>query len=180
VQGFTSNSKVIRVDVKNTLHPFYYFQNNKEEQVTFNLPDGFEYDFKCICEPCKPVEYICPPLPKREKFIMPLSFDEYKIFVEDNPHKAQVNILKGIIKLDKGFFNEPIPMMYHVLFHEIGHNLYFAEWKCDVFAANEMLKIGFNPSQCFYSDYFCLSNSENNKKRRENFRNWLFNVKSKK
>jgi hypothetical protein len=34
------------------------------------------------------------------------------------------------------------------MFHELGHYFYSDEKKCDLFAAIQMMKRGFNPSQC--------------------------------
>jgi hypothetical protein len=42
--------------------------------------------------------------------------------------------------------------------HEIGHYYYYSENKCDNFAKNKMLKMGFNPSQIAKSIHEALSN----------------------
>jgi hypothetical protein len=42
-----------------------------------------------------------------------------------------------------------------------------------------MLEKGYNPSQCLYANYFCLSNTDKTKQRKTDYSNWLKQVKDK-
>ena len=154
--------------------PFYYMESFKGEP-TFNLPEGVYWSENDLIE-IKPLIYITPPVPKPEKRIKN-ELPEYNITVQDNPNKASVNITTGDIFLDPKFASKQKPLLTYILFHELSHNLYYSEIKCDIYAASEMLKRGFNPSQCFYSSYFCLSSK--NTDRKEDLFNWLKKVKVK-
>lgn len=160
-------------------NPFYYFENPECKLVKFNLPAlplefSTENDMKRLK---KPIEYIYPPLPKRQKF---RSINEnFTIVVKPNPNKASVNVGRAYIILDPRFLEEPLPFQVFVLAHEISHNLYHNECSCDIYAAYLMMEKGYNPSQCLYSNYFCLSNSDKIKQRKIDFANWLKQVKDK-
>lgn len=160
-------------------NPFYYFENFEEKKVRFNLPPlpGEFSTENDIDKLYKPIEYIYPPLPKRQKF---RSINEnFTIDVRDNPNKASVNVSKAYIVLDPKFLEDPLPFQIFVLGHEISHNLYFDEASCDIYSAYMMLEKGYNPSQCLYSNYFCLSNNAKLKERKIQYADWLKKVKDK-
>lgn len=157
-------------------NPFYYFENPSENEVRFNLPPlPLEFSTENDIDKLKkPVEYIYPPLPKRQKF---KSINEnFTIEVRDNPNKASVNVSRAYIILDPKFLEDPLPFQIFVLGHEISHNLYFDECSCDIYSAYMMLEKGYNPSQCLYANYFCLSNTDKTKQRKTDYSNWLKQV----
>lgn len=153
----------------------FYYLEPEDRECTFNLPAGRYWTENILDKLEKPLEYICPPVPKPEKRILK-NLPSYEIRTGDNPNKASVRIGTGDIFLDSEFVQKPEPFLTFVLFHELSHNKYFTEWKCDVNAANEMLKRGFNPSQCFYGNYYCLSNRQ--AERKDILFDWLKKVRS--
>jgi hypothetical protein len=161
-QGFKSFSPVIHIK-DGRGKTFYYFDNKKGERITFNLPKGEYKVFDCFISDLKrPLTYVCPPLPKREKNI-PVT-QNFDVKVGINKNKASIDVREGFVLLDEKFIQEDLPQLIFIQFHELGHFLYFTEWKCDVFSASEMLKRGFNPTQCYYSSAFCLSQKQEERK----------------
>lgn len=155
---------------------FYYFDNVKGGKITFNLPKG---NFSTLCEVEKlsrPVKYICPALPKPDKKIIPL---EMNFEIVDNPNKVSIDVKTGDVFIDPSIAEMETPFFNFVLFHEVGHNYYNGgehEHFCDIFAAKMMLeKYGFNPSQCYLAQEFCLS--ENSIDRKNFLYNYLLKVK---
>lgn len=145
ISGFRAKAPIRIYDAKDRL--FYCKENSisSDKSVHFNLPAG-EYRSERIPKRLRgPIRYILPKLPKPE-YKRPLP--ELKIILENNPRKCSVYFATGIIKLDPKFADQPLPNITHILFHELGHFLYISEWKCDLFSCHNMLKLGFNPSQC--------------------------------
>jgi hypothetical protein len=69
----------------------------------------------------------------------------------------------------------------YILLHEVGHYFYSGQGQkseiyCDLFSANEMLKIGFNPSQIKWAQSGTLSNSETSLERKDKVFNHLRNL----
>lgn len=151
--------------------PFYVV--NKQTPFAFNLPKGV---YECNLEVKKldkPVVYSTPSLPSRERTVkLPKNF---KVLLIDNPNKCSVVMELGLILLDKSLKESPEPFIVYILFHELGHFFYKSEDKCDRFAEYQMLKRGYNPSQCKYANNITLR-CEDRKKLSNNF---LFKVKVK-
>lgn len=147
------------------------------DYVEFNLPIGtfyFEGDFTQLD---KPLVYIIPDLPKYEKRIKMKKID---ISVVDNPNKASIDVLTGKVYFDKVIKDDwETAKKVFILGHEIGHNYYKTELFCDLFSAKKMLENGFNPSQCFYSSFYCLSNGNIGVDRKQQLLNFLEKVKIK-
>ena len=90
---------------------------------------------------------------------------EFNYTVAPNRNKCSVDIETGLIILDPDKEKEwTKPFLNFVIFHELGHVHYFTEWKCDLHSIAKMLEFGFNPSQCLYSSYLCLSESQQARK----------------
>lgn len=173
ITGFESNCEKIEV-LDNCGRTFYFMPNPERKRITFNLPDGeffFCCDFKFLP---RPLRYVCPPLPPKEKNIEVVK--DLKITVTNNPHKASFKNVTGEMVLDYSFLEKPIPARRFVMGHEVGHNYYFTEWKCDYYSAYTMLQEGYNPSQCYYANAFCLS--ERQSERKEQLFKLLCKVKS--
>ncbi len=161
IKGFESNDPIIEI-LDNSGNRFYYLENLNYERVTFNLPTGLYYTDCDLTALKKPLKYVTPKLPIREKHIR--VHKNIKTYDKENPNKASINVSKGFIIIDPEYISGNIPREVFIKFHEHGHYYYKTEWKCDVFSASEMLKRGYNPSQCYYSSAFCLSDNQNERK----------------
>lgn len=111
----------------------------------FQLPKGvyslnsssieFKKEFKREFKPYRP-EYF-KPLPK---------FEVHRV---KNPHKASV-FFDGNVFLDESFFDVEQPIIKRaVLYHEEAHQFYKTEAKCDHYAKERLLCLGYNPSQVY-------------------------------
>lgn len=67
----------------------------------------------------------------------------------DNPHTASV-WPDGSILVDTSFWALPFCARVFVLLHEAAHQWYKTEEACDAWAAREMRRAGFTPSQVYY------------------------------
>ena len=70
-----------------------------------------------------------------------------RIIFAPNPHKACISLRDGVIIVDPSLRALPKFCLVFILFHEIGHYFYQDEERCDLFAAEEMHRRGFNASQ---------------------------------
>lgn len=126
----------------------FYIKNrssNGSKFVHFNLPAGKYNSSVPITTLRRPIKYLCGKLPIAERI---LDIPELNVHIEENPHKCTVYFKTGDIIMDPSMAVLPKPNLLHILFHEIAHFYYKTEWKCDMFACKQMLKIGYNPSQC--------------------------------
>ena len=121
--------------------PFYFF--NAKGPVHFNLPKGI-YKVEKSLTPCNFRTYKLPTLPKFERRL-PLP-KKFTIRYGENPNTCSVFLREGYILADNSLKELPTPARTFIYFHELGHYFYVSEEKCDLFAARQMLKRGFNPS----------------------------------
>ena len=164
-KGFSTTDKKIRIfDVNGK--PFYFFDRTRGKATKFNLPPGKYETENIINELPAPVKYRIKPMPKAERYRkLP---EKFKFIGADNPNKCSVFLNKGIIVFDKEFVKQQIkPSLVFIGLHELGHFFYESEHKCDHFAAFQMLKLGYNPSQCTMSTNLTLNNSKS--KDRKNY-----------
>jgi len=167
--GFWSNDPCILINAGG--NTFYYMENDTCRRITFNLPQG-EYDVKSDIKPlARPLRYKCPKLPEREKMI---PIKEIEVRIGRNKNKASIDVRSGAILIDSQFIKNICEQKF-ISGHELGHFLYRTEWKCDLFSAKLMLENGYNPSQCFYSNAFCLSDKQ--EERKDILLTWLKKVK---
>jgi hypothetical protein len=171
ITGFSSDSPVLIWEDKGGKRPFYQFPNETE----FNLPRGIYYTENKLKTLKKPLKYLCPKLPEREKNIK-IPVKNFLFFTE-NPNKCSVMKKENgtFIYMDNRFKTYPRPMKVFILFHELGHYLYYSEDFCDIFSADLMLKKGYNPSQCYHSSHHNLENLE----RKKTLFNFLQDVRKK-
>ena len=137
----------------------FYDSSKVEKKIrAFNLPRGkYELAKGKIQKLNKPVSYPFYPMPKRERFRkLP---NDFKIVFGTNPNKCSILWNEKTILFDESMKNLTKPQIYFILFHEFGHHKYKTEKYCDLFAANMMLKHGFNPSQIGLSSIHSLSDS---------------------
>jgi hypothetical protein len=73
--------------------------------------------------------------------------DQVRLHFAPNPNKCSISLPNGVIVADPSLRNLPTFALVFILFHEIGHYFYTAEEDCDRFAADEMHRRGYNPSQ---------------------------------
>lgn len=175
VTGYKTTDEEIMI-IDSDEREFYYYHNPLQKTVCFNLPIGEYFTENEIIKLRRPIKYICPPLPKPDKDLIP---QEMNFFVTDNPHKASIDVSTGDVIIDHSINEKEKPFKCFVLLHEVGHNYYNGgthEHFCDIFAAKTMLeKLGFNPSQVYLAQEFCLS--ENSINRKDFLYNYLKKVK---
>lgn len=138
-----------RVHVWKDGSPFYVF----DRPGTFTLPAGsYKVEGGAMLGPM-PARAGAKDLP-RPKFPLPR---KVVLKYTDNPNKAQIDLRRGVVYLDNAFRGAPDFVRTFVLLHEIGHYYYADEASCDAFAAQEMYKRGYNPSQILAASRMSLS-----------------------
>lgn len=139
--------------------PFYFFQ---PQNGNFNLPKGKYYTNNIVSRLQKPLNYKLLKLPKKNRNDLKNVF----LTVKKNEATASILLHSGEIIVDKDkFFNFGKMQKDSIFLHEIGHFFYDSEENADLFAANEMLKMGYNPSQLITSRASTLRDTELNEKR---------------
>lgn len=141
--------------------PFYFFTLPEHQRfVKFNLPRGKYFTCNNLTE-VSPVKYDLPKLPKRERNGKP---EVFPVLIADNPNKCTINFDKKVIIIDPELCKLPAFVLYYILEHERGHFYYSTEKYADLFAAHQMLKNGFNPSQIAQANNLTLTASPDRKK----------------
>lgn len=124
-----------------------------EKDKIFNLPKGI-YTIKGVVKEFNYKPNKLPVLPKSERNEISLNdlLDKLKVSFAYNPAKASINIYTGEIVIDSELNKKlSTPEFMFIYLHELGHLYYKTEWKCDMYAMYQMLKKGFNYSQCKFS-----------------------------
>lgn len=86
-------------------------------------------------------------LPKHER---KKDFGDYSLVLKNVESKARVFHKTGIIEFDKNLWDSLTPYQrIFILLHEHAHRYYATEWKCDVYALEYMLSMGFPESVVF-------------------------------
>jgi hypothetical protein len=156
--GFKVNAPSIPIVIRDYRGILFYSTEHLTPKVTqFNLPIG-EYlvDSGDFTPMLLPVAYKPIKLPKYER-VMKQNPKKFKIQFEENPNKCSVFWGKQLIIFDNSFKDAPLYQIDFILGHEHGHRFYKTESKCDLYAANEMLKKGYNASQIGVSPIESLS-----------------------
>jgi hypothetical protein len=130
----------------------------------FNLPEGSYNIEQGDIEPLsEPVKFTIKPLPKPQRFFkLP---NDFQIIFEANPNKCTIKWLEKKIIFDTDLLQKTIPELFFILYHEYGHSLYTTEKYADAFAANLMLKKGYNPSQIGSAPITALSSLQFERKK---------------
>lgn len=176
--GFSSVDYLIKVfDNRGIL--FYFRENLEGKKITFNLPKGM-YQTQNTLYKTSPLNYklINLPIPNNKKKLP----SEFKIYYIKNPHKCSVDNRRHIIYFDLSFKNMPLPVKDYIKFHELGHYFYSGQGQrseilCDLFAANQMLKVGYNKSQIAWAQRGTLGQTETSKERKEKVFNHIQKTK---
>lgn len=95
--------------------------------------------------------------------------ENFKVIYSENPHKCTVDWSREMMIFDKSFLEKSIPENVWILFHEYGHRYFNRttedEMSCDIFAANKMLEVGYNPEQIGRAILGTISNRNIERKR---------------
>jgi len=180
ITAFASTAQPVDVYAKDG-RGVYTHPNTKGLEVHFNLPPGEYVTESELTELPYPLEYICPELPFR---IIYRPMKHMRFTVKENKHLCSIDFDTDPnyvdVVIDPEVAGNDIPFCEYILFHEQGHfyyggagkpgtkKYYKIEHYCDIFAASEMLKFGFNPSQCYYACELSLSERPGAK-----WRKWL-------
>jgi hypothetical protein len=155
------NSPVIIRDFRGKI---FYDTTGLRQVLQFNLPEGTYFIDKGNITPLlKPVTFqlIKLPIPER-KLKPPLDFT---ILFASNPNKCTINWDLKTITFDNSLKGLSLPEIFFILYHEYGHSLYKTEKYADGFAANMMLKKGYNPSQAGKAPITSLSHRQLSRKK---------------
>lgn len=158
---FTSDKDVTIRDDKKV---FFYYHDNADGSLTFNLPCGVYFTSNNLTE--KPFA----PYVKLPEYETPYALDQFKIIVGHNPHKATITPNKRTILIDRKVANikyKPalVFMLAHELYHlciggsrydTTGRMVFDAEAACDAFAERYMMARGWNHSQITIAKYILL------------------------
>ncbi len=140
---------------------------------SFNLPTGkYIIDSGAFTPMINPVKFKLESLPMAETAFAQPPVD-FKIFFDDNRNKCSIFWKEKMIVFDRSFADKPLPELYFIYLHEFGHAKYGykrlytmkqAEAFCDMYASNEMLRMGFNPSQIMAAPRNTLSDRQEYRK----------------
>lgn len=131
----------------------------------FNLPPGTYFiESGKFREMARPVEYPLASLPAPEYRNAP-NIDNFDVVIRKNPHVGSVHFYSGTVVLDENLVkNRPRAEICLILLHEKGHQFYATEEYCDRYAANQMLRMGYNPEQIAEASILTLSDGNNYRK----------------
>jgi hypothetical protein len=160
IKGFRCEDREVKIYDQHG-KPFYFFTLPEiQRHVKFNLPKGKYFTQNTLSE-VNPVKYDLPKLPARERYS---KVEVFPITISENPNKCSINFTKKIIIIDPELTKLPAFILYYILEHERGHFYYETEKYADLFAAYQMLKNGFNPSQIAQANNITLTYSPDRKK----------------
>jgi hypothetical protein len=140
---------------------FYTNEILKKKECSFNLPEGVYYSKTKFIQLSRPNKTKNIKLPKKER---DLNFKKFTISFKPNPNKATVFYENPNIVFDTYYKTCPLPELFFTFFHELGHRYFATEKYCDLFAAKNMLEMGFNISQIGKSSVLMLSDRAKDRK----------------
>lgn len=141
----------------------FYSTVGLKQVDSFNLPEGCYYiESGMIQEMLKPVPVKLMEMPTAQRWYK--SPESFSIRFEENPNKCTVDWETESITFDNRFKTAPLSNIYFILYHEFGHSLYTNESYADMYAANKMLKKGFNMSQIGKAPLTSLSSQQYERK----------------
>lgn len=173
VTGYITHEPLVVFDATGV--PFYavseaLLKANKG-RVKFNLPPvsfTVQPEGAAVKQP-RPFKWQSKGAPRRNRF-NPKPPKQFSVRYEDNPNKCSINLATGIIIADHSIKAMPLHVRTFIFLHELGHYFYQfsdpmkTESACDLFAASEMLKAGFNPSQVMSAPRLSLSEKSEQRK----------------
>jgi hypothetical protein len=141
-----------RVHVHKDGRPFYVFDH--AAGATFTLPEGsYHVQGGYLVGPMK--KRRGHKTPSRLRFPMPKTV---RLEWCSNPNKCSISLKDGVILADHSLKALPAFALVYILFHEIGHYWYADEVSCDKYAADEMHRRGYNPSQIYAATQLTMDN----------------------
>jgi hypothetical protein len=131
--------------------------------IAFNMPEGtYIKEAGAIQQMISPVNYPLVKLPKVQRnYPSPFKF---KLIAANNPNKCSIIWNEKKIIIDYSLLDKSLFVLHFILFHEYGHQKYTDEKLADLYAANCMLKKGYNPSQIGMAPILSLSNRQMHRK----------------
>ncbi len=187
--GFQINEPNTPVNIRDERGILFYTTEPILPTYFFNLPKGRYFVDSGNFTPLRsPVNFRLQKLPPAEKAfgIKPTHF---KIEFAPNPDKCTIYWPEKLIVYDTSFEDKPQPQTQFIFEHECGHSMYGyqrpgsdreaylqnkipgvkyfyneAEGYCDMYASNEMLKKGYNPSQIMAAPRETLSDRQEMRK----------------
>jgi hypothetical protein len=156
--GFITTDK--RIEVFDAFMKPFFIENNNKKIFYFNLPKGKYFSKNNLKKASEPRLYSLQNLPDANDFKrLPKTF---KIFYIENPNKCTVDVERNIIYFDYSFRDKPEPFLVYIKLHELGHYFYSGEENkseifCDWFAYNQMINLGYNPTQIYKAILLTLS-----------------------
>lgn len=147
---------------------FYSTEDLKNKPEKINLPAGFKLYLRSgVLQKLKnSVNFshlFVNQLPARERYHYRFP-SNFPLIFQPTPHKAFIDWENKIILVDTQFLNRPIPDLQFILLHEHAHCFYKSEKYADQYAAKQMLKQGFNPSQIAKAQVLSLSDMQEHRK----------------
>lgn len=163
--GFKISNPNIPVIIRDNRGILFYSTEDMLPRVTgFNLPPGrYLIDSGMFAPIPTPIGFKLLTLPPNERLLK--SPHGFRVIFGNNPNKCSVMWGKNVILFDNSFKEKPWPQVEFILGHEFGHQFYKTEKYCDLYAANRMLKKGFNPSQVGLSPLDSLSDAAYERKK---------------
>jgi len=171
--GFISFDEVVKIYDANGV--LFYFKENRNGKLHFNLPTGI-YSTLNNLHNSSIRNYKLYKLPKGNNIkTLPKKF---RIVYIKNPHKCSVDNKSHTIYFDLSFKKSPLPIKDYIKLHELGHYFYSGEGQkseilCDLFSANQMLIVGYNPSQIRWAQSGTLTDSNTSLERKEKVYNHI-------
>ena len=155
--GYKITNPNIPVIIRDNRGILFYTTESMLPRITsFNLPPGqYMVDSGMFAPLNSPVTFGLLSLPANERLLK--SPHNFRVVFGSNPNKCSILWGKDTILFDNSFKEKPLPQVQFILGHEFGHQFYKTEKYCDLYAANRMLRMGFNPSQIGLSPLESLS-----------------------
>lgn len=149
-----SNGLPDYMEIRNSAGKVFYFRHKPDGvetiKININKPGQYTANFDAFAT-VKPLEIFNPikQLPTKERdFRTEIQIHGKKL--DKTP--ALIYAKYGVVHYDRDKFAAlPIPCKVFILLHEIGHFFYTTEWKADTFALYHFCKLGYNPSNAFYT-----------------------------
>jgi len=139
------------------------FFETKPDTETFNLPPGnYMVEKGTFAELAAPVKYKLFRMPWPERFFYPIPYN-YEVVFAPNPSKCSIFWDVPLIVFDTSYQNASQVVLDFLYFHEVAHCRYKTEKYCDLYAANEMLKAGYNPIQIGLAPALTLSEAQDDR-----------------
>ncbi len=171
--GFIIDEPFVPVIINDDRGIYFYSNVDNLPGECFNLPPGsYQILSGVFHEISTPIVFKLATLPRSE-VLLPPNVRDFEIVFAKNPNKCTIFYHERMIVFDDSFQTGPKPNFEFVLQHEYGHS-YFgygkkydydsAEAFCDLYASNQMLKMGYNPSQIARAQQETLSHRQDYRK----------------